>query len=100
MLRADFSLVGLEGVLMPTFPNAPEGCATVQIDWKSAGYDDEKYGDLPPFVNVPVAHLELVQEATQKPEATRPTLGLVKDETPHDAPQNDEGDEKPRLRLI
>jgi hypothetical protein len=50
MLRPGFSLVGLEGVLMPTFPNAPDGCATVQIDWKAAGYDEEKYDDLPPFI--------------------------------------------------
>ena len=76
MLRPGFSLVGLEAVVMPTFPNAPEGCVTVQIDWKGAGYDEEKYDDLPPFINVPFAHLERV---TAKEEDTHaaPILGFI-----------------------
>lgn len=118
MLRAGFSLVGLEGVLMPTFPNAPEGCATVQIDWKAAGYDEEKYDDLPPFINVPIAHLEIVEA-----EIARPVLGFVSLESATageekktqletapgshenissqtDSSQNDSDDERPRLRLV
>lgn len=122
MLRPGFSLVGLEALVMPTFPNAPEGCATIQIDWEGAGYtDDQKWGDLPPFLNVPIAHLEPVETQVETQNA-RPVLGLVdsegatsreEDESPIEtaptSPQNsskkpdsshDSDDERPRLRLI
>ena len=107
MLRPGFSLVGLEAVVMPTFPNAPEGCVTVQIDWNHAGYDEEKYDDLPPFINVPMAHLEPVTKTeTTQPEA--PALGFVEDRVLEDASEtrvkDDDAsspeDSKPRLRLI
>lgn len=117
MLRPGFSLVGLEAIVMPTFPNAPAGCATVQIDWEGAGYDEEKYDDLPPFINVPIAHLEIVTPPeTTKTELTTPILGLVDhrvldvesdmtvDEAPlNQTPQHDstpDDSQQPRLRLI
>ena len=124
MLRPGFSLVGLEAVVMPTFPNAPEGCVTVQIDWKGAGYDEEKYDDLPPFINVPFAHLEPVtatDDTTEENTHAAPILGFINtritdnrvlDEPSdaraelHDAhAETDEScapnaDDKPRLRLI
>jgi hypothetical protein len=116
MLRPGFSLVGLEAVVMPTFPNAPEGCATVKIDWEGAGYDLAEYDDLPPFINVPIVHLDPVA-VTGEAEPSAPALGLVAERVlddaptkpskpsatpdeapPTDAPQDDM--EKPRLRLI
>lgn len=96
MLRPGVSLVGLKGVVMPTAPNVPHGCTTLLIDWESQGY--EPSDDLPNFVTIPTAHLEL--DATDvavdidlpqlKPNVnrSRPALGLVRDDA-EDQVKND-----------
>ncbi|HVF85717.1 MAG TPA: hypothetical protein VM821_07025 [Abditibacteriaceae bacterium] len=127
MLRPGFSLVGLEGIVMPLAPQVPPGCLTVLIDWQGQGYQNED-GDLPLFVNIPTAHLEPAADKTapeEKEEAQpmRPILGLVRpqpgidetvtDEAPEEAPPEEldksatgqspdepQGEERPRLRLI
>lgn len=88
MLRPGFSLVGLEGIVVPSAPNTPQGCLTVAVDWQAGGYTQENGYDtdsLPLFVNVPQEHLEIVteEEAAAAAQAnTRPALSIVKDDTP------------------
>ena len=125
MLRPGFSLVGLEGIVMPTAPNVPPGCLTVLIDWQGQGYQNED-GDLPLFVNIPSAHLEPAENKTaqEEPQPSRPVLGFVRPQTTNDKATTDEAtkhkapqeeaaesvdeqkpderddDERPRLRLV
>lgn len=105
MLRPGFSLVGLQGVVMPSAPNTPAGCTTVLVDWENAGYEDD---NLPLFVNVATAHLEPAEEKPN--EDTRPVLGLVANSSDAKTPktasdkivetENIESEERPRLRLL
>jgi len=106
MLRPGFSLVGLEGLVIPSAPHAPPGCLTVLIDWQSQRYEN-KDGDLPLLVNIPSAHLEPVetqdedktapdepQPLRQEPQPSRPVLGLVRpqptaEEPADEAPANE-----------
>lgn len=121
MLRPGFSLVGLEGLVIPSAPHAPPGCLTVLIDWQSQGYENED-GDLPLLVNIPSAHLEPVetQEADktapdepqplrqerQEPQPSRPVLGLVRpqptaEEPADEAPANEApADEAPEENVF
>ncbi|MGI8757078.1 MAG: hypothetical protein ACR2MB_14735 [Acidimicrobiales bacterium] len=57
-LSPTFSLVGLTGIVIPTASGAPSGCVTVWVNWQDAGY--ENLDELPPAVNVPQEHLELL----------------------------------------
>lgn len=111
MLRPGFSLVGLEGLVIPSAPHAPPGCLTVLIDWQSQGYENED-GDLPFLVNIPSAHLEPLetqdedktapdepQPLRQEPQPSRPILGLVRpqptaEEPANEAPANEAPEEK------
>ena len=89
MLRPNFSLTGLQGVVMPSAPNVAPDCTTILIDWQEQGYTQTE--DLPPFVNVPTLYLELVTSATgaaielpqlspnTSSQTPRPMLGLVRD---------------------
>ena len=125
MLRPGFSLVGLEGIVMPMAPQVPPGCLTVLIDWQGQGYSDED-GDLPLFINIPSVHLEPVGDktTTEEPEPSRPVLGLVRpqptgekpaaneaskeevsreeagENTPQQKPDDEPEEERPRLRLV
>lgn len=123
MLRPGFSLVGLEGIVMPLSPNVPPGCLTVLIDWQSQGYQNED-GDLPLFVNIPTVHLEPAEEKTaqEELEPPRPILGLVRPQpdgetatneepkkssreeaeksAPGQKPDEPDEEERPRLRLV
>lgn len=90
MLRPGFSLVGLQGLVMPSAPHVPANCTTVHIDWQAQGYTQTD--DLPPLVNVLTEHLELATNDANTnielpqlssgdlPQTQRPTLGLVRDE--------------------
>ena len=95
MLRPGFSLVGLEGIVVPSAPNTPQGCLTVAVDWQAGGYTQENGYDtegLPLFVNVPQEHLDIVTEeevAAAAQAAARPTLSIVKDDAPEPAGSSD-----------
>lgn len=123
MLRPGFSLVGLTGVIFPSAPNVPDGCLTVAVDWPGHGYtEDNGYpeGSLPLFVNVPAIHLS----EADAPEALKPkpkweskselSAHLGRAEAPDEAPESglksvppvekpakdDEGESRPKLRLV
>ncbi len=116
MLKPGFSLVGLEGIIMPSAPQTPAGCTTLLIDWVAQGYDSKD--DLPMIVNVPTAHLEAAEPGTKadielprlsgNATGKRPALGLVIDEktaTPTSRAEQSSDDaseveERPRLRLL
>ncbi len=118
MLRPGFSLVGLTGVIFPSAPNVPDGCLTVAVDWPGHGYTEENgypEGSLPLFVNVPAAHLsdaDAPEEQKPKPKwESKSELGahLGRVEAPKEEikerekapPKNeDEGENRPKLRLV
>ncbi len=116
MLRPGFSLVGLTGVIFPSAPNVPDGCLTVAVDWPGHGYTEENgypEGSLPLFVNVPAAHLtdaDAPEELKPKPKWESKSelshhLQLGKVEAPIEAAkkepkEDDEGEMRPKLRLI
>ena len=75
-LSPTFSLVGLTGIVIPTAPSAPPNCVTVWVNWQDAGY--ENIDELPPAVNVPTEHLELLtaQDAEDARIAAQPAPKL------------------------
>lgn len=75
-LSPTFSLVGLTGIVIPTAPGAPPGAVTVWVNWQDAGY--ENLDELPPAVNVPQEHLELLtaQDAEDAKRAAQPAPRL------------------------
>ncbi len=90
MLRPGISLVGLQGMVMPSAANVPANCTTVLINWQEQGYTQTD--DLPPLVNVLTEHLEPVTTDSNSnielprlslsgsTQTKRPALGLVRDE--------------------
>ena len=124
MLRPGFSLVGLTGMVYLQAPGAPAGCTTVIVDWKAHGYTPENgYAEdsLPPLINVPTQHLEIVTgdapvaedvepqpkpKFVPRPDRIDPRTGRPKDEGAT-ADRDDAGDdrsddepERPKLRLV
>lgn len=101
MLRPGFSLVGLEGLVVPDAPNLPPNCVTVAVDWEAGGYTVRNGFDphsLPMFVNVPAEHLEAAEA-----ETARPALSMVKDDAPAPTEPSAEtpaAESRPQLRLI
>lgn len=105
MLAPGFSLVGLTGIVWMRSPGAPSGCVTVMVDWLSHGYTPENghpVGSLPECVNVPAAHLSVLDELTvEQPAPEKPRLEKMESEAKKSG-ANEESpvSDKPKLRLL
>lgn len=116
MLRPGFSLVGLSGLVFPSAPNSPPGCATVVIDWQGHGYTPESgypEGTLPPSVNVPIEHLRVLsaeeiaaETAPVEAKKWKPKHHELSKTAPPEAEAGSENEDdeppadRPRLRLV